>query len=135
MASLRTADSSCSSESKRTMPTPLPPILGLMTIGKRRPRAALDGLRRMIDDGRARVRQTERMQQRKLQGFRGFDTKGVAAVHDADAGFFQVREVAERIEDRVGVAASPGRWAHAIENQPVLLIPVGREVEMVMGGI
>ena len=75
------------------------------------------------------------MQQRELQGFGGFDAEGVAAIDDADAGFFQVREIAERIEDGVGIAARPGRGAHAIEKQAVFLITVGGEVEMVMGGV
>ena len=75
------------------------------------------------------------MQQRELQGFGGFDAEGVAAVDDADAGVFQVREIAERIEDGVRVAARPGRRAHAIEKQAILLVTVRREVEMVMGGV
>ena len=70
-----------------------------------------------------------------MQRFGGFDAEGVAAVHYARALLLQVRQVAERVENRVGVAASPRRWAHAIENQAELLMAVGRDVEMMVGGV
>ena len=81
------------------------------------------------------MRQSERLEQRELQRFGSLHAEGVAAVHYARALLFQMRQVAERVENRVGVAASPCRWAHAVEDQAELLVAVGRDVEMVMRGV
>src|SRR5262249_40034321 len=42
------------------------------------------------------------------------------AVHNANALFLEVLQVAKRVEDSVAIAALPGRWAHTVEDERIL---------------
>src|SRR5215472_4675914 len=89
----------------------------------------------MVDHYRTRIRKTEHLKQRELQRFRGFVAKPFAAVDDANTHSFEVRKVAQSVEDGVCITARPRGGAHTVEDQPKLLGSVGREIEVMLSGV
>src|SRR5579859_7720328 len=71
-------------------------------------------LQRLIDDAGFRVIESEGVEIRKLNGFGDFVCEGSRAVDDADAFFFEVLQIIERVKDSVAIAALPGGGAHTI---------------------
>ena len=88
-----------------------------------------EGLAGAMDHARFRVGQAEVVEQRELGGLGEFGAKGLEAVDDADSAALEVFEIAEGVEDGVAVLAVPCRWAHAVDDERILIFGV------VFGGV
>src|SRR5262249_3578921 len=84
----------------------------------------------MIDHPRPRIRQCQRVQQRKLRRFRNLSTEGLLAIDHARPQPLEMSEVVERVEDPMAVSAVVGGRTHAIEDQRVLAVAVRLDIEM-----
>jgi hypothetical protein len=62
----------------------------------------------MVNHPRARVGQTQALQQRQLQRFRSFKSKSLTAIHHSSALLFQMSQIIQRVKDVVRSPAIPG---------------------------
>src|SRR5258707_10159158 len=76
----------------------------------------------MIDHPRLRIGQSQPLQQRKLQRLGSLMRERPRPVHHAHALVFQMLQIIQRVENSMPHAALPSRWAHAIEQQRILLL-------------
>ena len=107
-------------------------MFGLTTMGQRRPSAAASAC-----SGRWMTRafgygDAELVHQHELAGLGELRAERLEAVEDLYAAGLEVLQKAQRVEDLVAMIAVPGRRAHAVEDEGVLLFGmVRRVVEMV----
>jgi hypothetical protein len=73
----------------------------------------------VADCASSRIADPKPCEERALPGLRGLDFESGVPVEDIGTDLVEVREVVQGVEDRVGVAASPRRRAHPVDEERV----------------
>jgi len=76
----------------------------------------------MIDYPRLRIRQSQLFQISELQRFRNLVAKAPRAIHNPHTLRFEMREIVDRIKNRVAQPALPRRGTHPVEEQRIILL-------------